>query len=80
MDLPQGKRLVVYAGTLEPYQGIEILIKAFPYVLAKNPDTFLVIVGGNKKQVNHYLALAEDCGLGIHCAFTGSVPQYLAKE
>jgi len=80
LELPKGKRLVVYAGTLEPYQGIDILINAFKHVAAKNSDSFLLIVGGTKTQVEDYSALAEKCGLGPYVLFTGRVTQTLAKH
>lgn len=79
-ELPQGKRLVIYAGTLEPYQGIDILINAFKNVITENPDAFLIIVGGSKTQVKHYSWPAEKCGLGQSVLFTGRVDQPLAKQ
>ncbi len=80
LDLPQRKRFVVYAGTLESYQGIDILIDAFRKVVAKELDAFLLIVGGTRSQIEKYSALAENCGLGTDCAFTGRVTQPLAKH
>ena len=80
LEIPKNRRLVVYAGTLEPYQGIDILINAFKYVVAKNSDFFLLIVGGTKTQVKDYSALAEKCGLGPYVLFTGHVNQTLAKH
>jgi glycosyltransferase involved in cell wall biosynthesis len=83
MDEPvfllEDKKVVVYAGTLEPYQGIDILIHAFKYVVDERPDTILLIVGGTGSQVEKYTTLAENFGLGARCIFTGRVPQALAK-
>jgi glycosyltransferase involved in cell wall biosynthesis len=73
------KHLVVYAGTLESYQGIHILIRAFQYVIQQDPDAFLLIVGGTPQQVDEYCSLADRCGIGQHCHFTGRVVQSLAK-
>ena len=78
--LPAGKRLVVYAGTLEPYQGIDLLILAFKKVILKDPNALLVIVGGTKTQVKHYLSLAKYHGLDGNILFTGRVPQSSAKQ
>jgi glycosyltransferase involved in cell wall biosynthesis len=80
LDLPTERKLVVYAGTLEPYQGIDILIKAFQKVLEETPDAFLVVVGGNAKQVDLYSKLAGDLKLNGHIKFTGRVTQELAKQ
>jgi glycosyltransferase involved in cell wall biosynthesis len=73
------KRLVVYAGTLEPYQGIDILIQAFRRVAAKDPGAFLIVVGGNSAQVEQYSKLAASIGVDSHVLFTGRLPQHLAK-
>jgi glycosyltransferase involved in cell wall biosynthesis len=79
-ELPGGKRFIVYTGTLEHYQGVEILIDAFSRVVAQNRDAFLVIVGGTDTQVERYSALANARGLGRSCLFTGSVSPSLARQ
>lgn len=79
-ELPGSKRFVVYTGTLERYQGIDMLIAAFKMVVAEIPDSYLVIVGGDKRQVEHYSAMAENYGLGEYTLFTGCVPQSFAKH
>jgi glycosyltransferase involved in cell wall biosynthesis len=80
LELPEGKRFVVYAGTLEPYQGIDLLIDAFKGVKRENPEVFLLIVGGTKDQVQKYKVMAQDIGLESDTLFTGRVPQSLAKQ
>jgi glycosyltransferase involved in cell wall biosynthesis len=80
IQLPQGKRFVVYAGTLESYQGIDILIKAFKRVVSEIQDAYLIIVGGAKVQVKFYYGLAETLGIKDNILFTGRVPQILAKN
>jgi glycosyltransferase involved in cell wall biosynthesis len=71
---------VVYAGTFEPYQGIEVLLRAFARVHARRPDAFLLLVGGAPEQVTRYESLARELGLEGHCRFTGRVHQTLAKR
>lgn len=78
--LPPGRRFVVYAGTLEPYQGIDILVRAFPEVLHDVPEAYLVVVGGTPEQVRKHIALAESLGLGGNCHFSGRVPQAVARR
>jgi glycosyltransferase involved in cell wall biosynthesis len=80
LELPQGKRFVVYAGTLEPYQGIDILIKAFKQVVSKTKDAHLIIVGGDNAQVEFYSNFAETLGLSGKTLLTGRVSQILAKH
>ncbi|MDY6941322.1 MAG: glycosyltransferase, partial [Cyanobacteriota bacterium] len=74
------QRAIVYAGTLESYQGIDVLIGAFGYVARQEPDTVLLIVGGTPEQVKYYAGMAAECGIADRCIFTGRVPQAEAKE
>ena len=78
-DLPVDRYCFVYAGTLESYQGIELLIRSFGNVIRRRPDSFLLIVGGTVPQVEKYRRLAQEEGLENHCLFTGTVPQRLAN-
>ncbi|MGE5797639.1 MAG: glycosyltransferase family 4 protein [Ignavibacteria bacterium] len=80
MQIPAGKKNVVYAGTLEKYQGIDILINSFKEVVAKKNDVILVIVGGTKEQIEHYSKLAAERGISEKVIFTGRLPQHLAKK
>ncbi|NIS75879.1 MAG: glycosyltransferase [Deltaproteobacteria bacterium] len=80
IDLPEGKRFVVYAGTLEPYQGIDILINAFKEVHARDESALLLIVGGTNQQVVHYRDMAEKAGVERSVIFTGRVYQTVAKH
>lgn len=78
-DRLKGERLVVYAGTLETYQGIDILIRGFGLALAQDPALFLLVVGGTPAQVRQYAALAERCGAGDRVEFVGRVSPTEAK-
>ena len=77
--LPMAKPLIIYAGTLEVYQGIDLLINGFTKALSEIPNARLLIAGGNPDQVIHYRALADRVGSGDRCLFTGRVPQRQAK-
>ena len=74
------KRLVVYAGTLERYQGIELLISGFKRVMESDRELFLLIVGGTPDQLKHYQQLAEDYGITQRCQFMGKVSPQSAKH
>lgn len=78
--LPPGRPLVVYAGTFESYQGLDILIPAFAAALRQRPDAFLLLVGGTPDQVTKYKALVDELGIGHSCHFTGRVDQPTAKS
>ena len=68
------KTVALYAGTLEPYQGIDLLINASDIVLKKMPDIVFLIVGGHDYQVDMYRKLAEEKGVINNFIFTGQVP------
>jgi glycosyltransferase involved in cell wall biosynthesis len=71
--------LVVYTGTFEAYQGIDLLIDAFARVRERRRDASLVLVGGTPAQVEQYRALAESRGLNGTCTFTGRVSPATAR-
>ncbi len=79
VELPSGKKFVVYTGTLESYQGIDILIQAFNQVIRECSDAFLLVVGGSEQQVSDFESMAYLEGIMNSCVFTGRVPQKLAK-
>jgi len=78
--LPKGRPIVAYAGTFEPYQGLDVLISAFAEVYKHRPDAFLLMIGGMPKQVEKYRAFAYERGLKGHCMFTGRIDQESAKN
>ncbi len=80
IQLPANGKYIVYAGTLEPYQGIDILLPAFRLFNEKTPGYKLVIVGGMPKQVQQYVAQAGENNITEQCVFTGQVRQALAKH
>lgn len=75
-----GSELIVYAGTLEPYQGVDILLRAFCGVRRARPGAHLLVVGGTPDQVESLSALADELGLGEAYVFTGRVPKPVARQ
>ena len=73
-------RLIVYAGTLEAYQGIEVLLGGFAYAAEQAPDAHLLIAGGTNQQVECYRGIADNLGLGDRVVFTGWVSHDQAKQ
>ncbi|HMO02860.1 MAG TPA: glycosyltransferase [Oligoflexia bacterium] len=70
-----GKFLFVYAGNLEPIQGLELLMRAANIVIAKNNKVrFLIIGSGSKKRTNYLLSLAKELKLDKHFFFLGPKP------
>jgi glycosyltransferase involved in cell wall biosynthesis len=79
VDLPPARRVIIYAGTFEKYQGLDILIPAFALARQKAPDALLLMVGGNPHQVEELKQLAVQSGVGNDVVFTGRVSQSRAK-
>ena len=76
----ENEDLLVYAGTLEKYQGIDILVKSMKEVVSKSDTVKLLIAGGTKEQVLEFSNLADSLGLSEKVKFTGRVPQNIAKD
>lgn len=74
------KQKVVYAGTLEHYQGINILIDAIPLVIDRAPDAGFIVVGGTPEQVGLYREQAQRLGVSDKVVFTGRVSQAEARR
>lgn len=67
----EDKNIVLYAGTFELYQGLDLLLAAAKLVIQKNKDMIFVLVGGRQDQVNAFKELAENLGIADHIRFTG---------
>jgi len=66
-------RLVVYTGTLEPYQGLDLLVGAAAAVAGDLGDARFVIVGGRPEQVDALRGTARSAGVADRFVFVGSV-------
>lgn len=75
---PSGEPVILYAGTFEAYQGIEILVEAFARAVKRVPAARLLLVGGSDEQVGKARRLADSLGLGDRCVLTGRVPKTAA--
>jgi glycosyltransferase involved in cell wall biosynthesis len=65
----EGKRVILYAGTFEPYQGIEILIKSLKFL--NIDDKIIILIGGKEDQIKSMRSLAESLGLNQKIIFPG---------
>lgn len=73
-----GKRIVLYYGTLEPYQGISLLLQSLAaLVAAGRSDIRVLIVGGHDEQVRRYRQEADSLHLTDLVHFTGFVQPQL---
>jgi glycosyltransferase involved in cell wall biosynthesis len=74
---------ILYTGTFEAYQGLDLLFEAMAAVAAKQPDARLLLVGGKPDQVARERAAAARAGVDKVVIFAGErpapeIPAYLA--
>lgn len=73
-ELNLNSPVVMYVGNLEKYQGIDLLIDAFQIVNKEFSDIYLVIIGGEKKDIQHYKEMANNLNLSSKTLFLGPKP------
>jgi glycosyltransferase involved in cell wall biosynthesis len=70
----RGKTPVVYIGTLESYQGIDLLLDSATIVSGSDSSVAFIVVGGRPQQVEHWRREADIRGMDGCIQFVGSVP------
>ena len=66
--------VVLYTGTFEAYQGLDLLFASMQSVLATRPDTRLVLAGGQREQIEAARRQAAAAGIGAATIFAGQRP------
>jgi glycosyltransferase involved in cell wall biosynthesis len=66
--------LVLYTGTFEAYQGLDLLFDAMAIVSASNPDARLALAGGKPDQILHARERARAVGIEAATIFAGERP------
>ncbi len=75
--------VLLYTGTFESYQGIELLLRSIALVRPEFPTARYMLVGGRPEQVEKQRLLAEELGIAGMVCFVGQrpleeMPQYTA--
>jgi PEP-CTERM/exosortase A-associated glycosyltransferase len=77
--------VIVYVGTFQPYEGLDVLMRAVPIISRERPGVRLMIVGGSAGAADgaaaepngegvRLRALVAELGIGQRVTFTGRVP------
>jgi glycosyltransferase involved in cell wall biosynthesis len=66
--------LLLYTGTFEAYQGLDLLFLAFAVLTGRRPDARLVLMGGEPAQVEQAKTRVAGLGLTGQIIFTGQRP------
>ena len=74
LGLPATAPVVLYTGTFEAYQGLDLLFAAAGYVIARRPDARFVLAGGRPDQIDAARADARAAGLADAVVFAGQRP------
>ena len=74
LGVPAGAPMVLYTGTFEAYQGLDLLFAAMKRVLEQAPDARLVLAGGHADQFARARRDADAQGIGAAAVFAGERP------
>ena len=82
LNLDASTPIVLYTGTFEAYQGLDLLFAAMAIVQRSRPDARLVLAGGHTDQVAKAREAARAAGIEAVTVFTGErpaaeIPSYL---
>ncbi len=69
-----GKKVVLYTGTFEPYQGLDLLLEGAEMVLNHVHNVIFMLVGGKEGQIKLLKEKAQRNGLSDSFIFAGTVP------
>ena len=70
----QDKSVVLYTGTFETYQGLDLLMDAFDVVARQRANARLLMVGGRPEQIESMQNRARELGIDDAVLFSGTVP------
>jgi glycosyltransferase involved in cell wall biosynthesis len=73
-DIPAEAPIILYTGTFEAYQGVELLIEAAARLARSHPQVRVLVVGGEPGQVELARRTAEAGGASAMMRFTGQQP------
>jgi PEP-CTERM/exosortase A-associated glycosyltransferase len=68
-----GHRLIGFIGSFYAYEGLDVLLRAVPALVARAPDLRVLLVGGGPQDAN-LRQQAQDLGIADKVVFTGRVP------
>lgn len=74
LGIAPGAPMVLYTGTFEHYQGLDLLFASMAIALESVPDAKLVLAGGQPAQIEAARAEAARAGLGDAVIFAGQRP------
>ena len=71
LDIDNDKKIIVFLGLLNEYQGIDLLIESIPHVIKEVPDAHFLIMGF--PNVEKYKNMAQELDVLDNITFTGRI-------
>jgi glycosyltransferase involved in cell wall biosynthesis len=71
---PNNETIILYTGTMEAYQGIDLLLQSAAHVVKQHEQVSYVLVGGQSHQIQQMRELAALLGIGKVTHFLGQRP------
>jgi len=71
---------ILYSGTFEPYQGLDLLVESATHVVKRHPEVVYLMVGGKPEQIEFYKNQVKKSGLSDYFYFTGMVSPVTAEK
>ena len=71
--ISENAQIVIFIGSLMPYQGVEYLIKSAPLILKNVPNTMFLIIGKGPVE-SELIRLVEKMGVTDKFIFIGNIP------
>jgi glycosyltransferase involved in cell wall biosynthesis len=69
-----GRKIILYAGTFEHYQGLDLLLESAKQVAAVCPDVLFLLIGGNPKFTEFYREMSVGLEIQNHVEFIDQMP------
>jgi glycosyltransferase involved in cell wall biosynthesis len=69
-----GKSIVLYAGTFEHYQGLDLLMESIPHVVSCKPDVLFLLIGGDCSSIERYRRRSEELGIQKNVCLMEKIP------
>jgi glycosyltransferase involved in cell wall biosynthesis len=71
LDIDDDKKIIVYLGILNEYQGVDLLIKSVPHIIKEVSNAHFLIMGFPK--IEKYQKMAQEIGVLNNITFTGRI-------
>jgi glycosyltransferase involved in cell wall biosynthesis len=66
LGIPKARPTLLFFGTIRPYKGLDVLLRAFAEVRKRHPEVQLVIAGKPWEPWARYQSIIDDAGLAEH--------------